>query len=181
MTEILTNAEDLISRVNQANPRDRDIILTKIFEAGKKIQDQSDEMKDQLVRIGQELSDARAIITELRSEITNHQLSADQALRNSAVVEYKLVEAEKALKSLRSENIEVSANLAPRSELYRIDEKFTGDDRTLYPAFQKQIRIALAQNADRYVTLQSQITLIYQNLGIGPKSFLDRYLQVDGH
>ncbi|KAI0999250.1 hypothetical protein K3495_g8947 [Podosphaera aphanis] len=56
----------------------------------------------------------------------------------------------------------------------------SGDDKNLYPSFQKQIRIALSLNADRYRTLQSQISLIYQNLGSGPKSFQERHLDEDG-
>lgn len=34
---------------------------------------------------------------------------------------------------------------------------------------------------DRYTTLQSQIGLIYQNLGLGPMSFLDQCLVDDGN
>lgn len=41
-------------------------------------------------------------------------------------------------------------NSSPRSELYVIDRKFTGEDRSLYQAFQKEIKIALKRNADRY-------------------------------
>ena len=181
MSSVLSSAEDLISRVDRASPEDRKIILTDTFLAGKKLQDRASELEAALSEYTSKLSDSLAIINELRSEIKIRQNSESEALQASAVLSYRLSESENVIKTLKSENSEVSPAGVYRSELYRIDEKFTGEDRTLYPAFQKQIRIALAQNADRYLTLQSKITLIYQNLGIGPKSFLDRYLQIDGN
>lgn len=103
----------------------------------------------------------------------------------SAVDKYKLSESENLVKSLKAQYPNLSESGIPtggviKSELYRIDDKFTGEDKSLYPSFQRDISIALAQNADRYGTLQSQISLIYQNLGSGPKSFLDRYLSDNG-
>ena len=174
MSSVLSSAEDLIYRVDRASPEDWKIILTDTFLAGKKLQDRASELEAALSEYKSKLSDSLAIINELRSEIKIRQNSESEALQASAVLSYRLSESENVIKTLKSENSEVSPAGVYRSELYRIDEKFTGEDRTLYPAFQKQIRIALAENADRYLTLQSKITLIYQNLGNGPKSFLDR-------
>lgn len=92
---------------------------------------------------------------------------------------YKLSESQKTIASLQEKKSDQEYT-SVKSELFRIDIKFTGEDKSLYPSFQKQIKIALAQNADRYKTLQSRISLIYQNLGPGPKSFLDRYLTEEG-
>lgn len=130
----------------------------------------------------QELSDFKVINRELRNELTILKDAVAEAMQASAVDRYKLSEAEKTIETMKCVNLSdpSAASFLPRSEPYRIDEKFIGDDRTLYPAFKRQIRIALSQNADRYVSLQSQISLIYQNLGLGPKSFLDRYLMEDG-
>lgn len=49
----------------------------------------------------------------------------------------------------------------------------------LYPAFQCHNCIALAQKVDRYTSLQSRTSLIYQNLGSEPQSFLEEYLNAD--
>ncbi|POS83668.1 hypothetical protein EPUL_004590 [Erysiphe pulchra] len=89
---------------------------------------------------------------------------SSESLQALAVSEYKISEAQKIIENLKSDNVEIplmNSNTNQKSELYRIDEKFTGEDRTLCPSFQNQIRIALAQNAGRYVSLQFQIALIY--------------------
>ncbi|KAI1006054.1 hypothetical protein K3495_g2162 [Podosphaera aphanis] len=43
------------------------------------------------------------------------------------------------------------------------------------------VKSAFHRNPDRYVALHSRVSFIYQNLGPGPKSFLDRYLSDDGN
>ena len=152
MASVYSSAEDLISRVDEASTETRSLILREIFNSGRKFQDLANEREVSLEKSQQDLSEALVIIRELRAEVKIHQASAIEALQASAVVNYKLLEAEKLLNNLKSENPETSP--IPRSEIYRIDEKFTGKDRALYPAFQRQIKIALARNADRYTSLQ---------------------------
>lgn len=67
-----------------------------------------------------------------------------------------------------------------KSEPYRIQEKFTGKEKSKYEDFQRQVKLAIALNGDRYPTLQSKISLIYQNLGPSPQSFLNRHMTDDG-
>lgn len=133
------------------------------------MQDLSSKLEKQLGKLRQEIFDANAIKLEFRSELRLYQGKSSDSLKALAVAEYRLSESEKIIESLEAYNPGISSMISylnPKSELYRIDEKFTWEDMTLYPAFQKQIRIALAQNSDRKISLQSQITLIYQNLGI---------------
>ena len=48
MTSVISSAEDLISRVNEAGPESRNRILTELFNSGKQYQDHADEMKSKL-------------------------------------------------------------------------------------------------------------------------------------
>ncbi|KAI0999610.1 hypothetical protein K3495_g8587 [Podosphaera aphanis] len=73
-----------------------------------------------------------------------------------------------------------TTNPPPRSEPYRFDQKLTGTNGLSYTAFRRHIRVALAQNSGRYPNLQSQIALIYQNLGQEPQGSLDQYLLDNG-
>ncbi|POS82307.1 hypothetical protein EPUL_006356, partial [Erysiphe pulchra] len=170
-------AEELITCIDGASPENRHTILTELYNSGKKYQETARELENRLLELQQKFSDLKAVTHELRNELKIEKNNALEALQASAVDKYKLSEAERSNKTGSSTAI----SEIPRSELYRIDEKFTGENRSLYPAFRRQISIALAQNADRYVTLQSQISLIYQNLGIGPKSYPDRYLLSNGN
>lgn len=54
------------------------------------------------------------------------------------------------------------------------------EDKILYSFVQRQLRKNPSQNPDRFAKLQSQISLIYRNLGPGPESFPNRYLKRDG-
>ncbi|POS87002.1 hypothetical protein EPUL_001339 [Erysiphe pulchra] len=157
MASVLISAQDLISRIDGASPENRGIILTDLYNSCKKIQECADKLQLESEERRQEISNSKAVLIELRNELKNLQKSASDALQALAVFKYRLSEAKKLISELQSEN------------------------RSLYSAFQRQIKIALAQNSDRYVTLQSQISLIYKNLGTGPKSFLDRYLLDDGN
>ncbi|KHJ36395.1 hypothetical protein EV44_g6094 [Erysiphe necator] len=172
MASIVNSAQDLISRIDGASPENRKSILTDLFNSGKEIQECADKLRLESEERRQEFSNTKAVLTELRNELKIQQTSATDAIQALAVFKFRLSEAEKLISELQSLPSNVSQAL-PRSEPFQIDEKFLGENRSLYPAFQRQIKIALRQNSDRYVSLQSQISLIYQNLGTGPKSFLD--------
>lgn len=64
-------------------------------------------------------------------------------------MEYKLSEAEEKIRRLLPGNLQLSSIIAPRFEIYMIDRRFTGNDRSLYQAFQIKIKIALKINTDR--------------------------------
>ena len=124
----------------------------------------------------QQRTEILAVNSELRHELLELRTAHTNLLQASAVKNYKLKESEGLVQTLLSqilENQRIGPVETPKSELFCIDEKFTGRDKTQYPSLRRQIKIALAQNKDRYHSLQSQIALIYQNLGPGPKSFLD--------
>lgn len=115
----------------------------------KKNQESASELEKRLLELQHKFSDLKAVTHELRNELKIEKANALWALQASAIDKHNLGEA------VRSNRTETSnfINEIPRSELYRIDEKFTGENRSLYPAFRRQISIALSQNADRYVTL----------------------------
>ena len=118
-------------------------------------------------------SEYKKRIAELLEQQSNTNLTSESSSPRHTVTEP--LETNKC-----NPSADYAEKLSPRSELYKIHVKFSGQDKSFYLAFQRHIRIALAQNADRYVTLQSQISLIYQNLGLEPQSFLDQYLGEDG-
>lgn len=148
-------------------------------------------------------------IAELRREISQARVRHDEVQKILAVTEHKLLESQSMVTSLQTEILGLKASDSStrvkakpvielgesnifsdpndpqissnqKSELYRIDEKFTRLDKSQYPAFQRHFRIAISQNADRYITLQLKIALIYQNLGQEPRSFLDQLLDDNG-
>lgn len=142
-------AEEPITCVDGTFSEDWHSILTELFNSEKKNQESASELEKRLLELQHKFSDLKAVTHELRNELKIEKANALWALQASAIDKHNLGEA------VRSNRTETSnfINEIPRSELYRIDEKFTGENRSLYPAFRRQISIALSQNADRYVTL----------------------------
>ncbi|KAI1003946.1 hypothetical protein K3495_g4267 [Podosphaera aphanis] len=175
-----------LSHLRKLDEKSGHALITELFNKGVEFRSRSESYANELANTRQQVIEIQAVNTELRNELNANQTSSAELLQSSAVEKYRLSEAETLIEELKAQlssksDLGTSSGGANRSELFRIDEKFMGTDKSLYPSFQRQIKIALAQNADRYIGLQSQISLIYQNLGPGPKSFLDRYLADSGH
>ncbi|RKF56711.1 hypothetical protein OnM2_079010 [Erysiphe neolycopersici] len=145
---VLTSAIDLVARIESASPQNRSEILTELYNSGMQYLDLSVEIGNKFTKLTQELSNLRSV-ENLKLEIKCLNSAAIENLKSTAVLEYKLSE------SLLSGTGIAQPNHVPRSEPYIIDRKFTGEDRSLYQVFQKEIKIALKRNADRYTTLQS--------------------------
>ncbi|KAI1001882.1 hypothetical protein K3495_g6325 [Podosphaera aphanis] len=170
-----------IAHLSEMDEKARHDLIAEFFNRGVEYRSQAQNYASELTSIRQQVIEIRAVNVQLKSDLDISQENSAKLLKSSAVVEYRLSESKSLIEDLQSQlaspsELGTSSGGVNKSELFRIDEKFTGDDKSFYPAFQRQIRIALSQNADRYTGLQSQISLIYQNLGPGPKSFLDRYL-----
>ncbi|KAI0992089.1 hypothetical protein K3495_g16097, partial [Podosphaera aphanis] len=160
-------------------------LVAELFDQSVQYQSEINHLKDRLDTVQRQIIESSTLISRLEDEITSNRSSNAEMLRDSAVTSYKLSESERQVRELNAKLSELPdpsslTGVKGKSELFRIEDRFTGEDKTLYPSFQRQIRIALSQNKDRYVDLQSKIILIYQNLGPAPKSFLDRYLSDDG-
>ncbi|KAI0993866.1 hypothetical protein K3495_g14318 [Podosphaera aphanis] len=174
-----------IAHLSEMDEKARHDLIAEFFNRGVEYRSQAQNYASELTSIRQQVIEIRAVSVQLKSDSDISQENSAKLLQSSAVVEYRLSESKSLIEDLQSQlaspsELGTSSGGVNKSELFRIDEKFTGDDKSFYPAFQRQIRIALSQNADRYTGLQSQISLIYQNLGPGPKLFLDRYLSDSG-
>lgn len=172
---------DHLARVDKDAQRS---LIEELYNEGLSLKNEGKKLSDQLSSCQRQIIESNVLVSKLKEELSETQRSFSEHLQSSAVSNYKLSESERRLEELLAQNSNLSdSHLSTgrgKSELFRIDDRFTGEDRTLYPSFQRQVRIALARNKDRYASLQSQITLVYQNLGPAPKSFLDRYLSDDG-
>ena len=185
-------------------------MVDELFKHGNTLEVQVKELNEQIFSLRQEVFKNEGATREFRRENSELKQRYDTLQKELGVMEHKLTDSERLASKPRSQfvdpqnpkhqapdeasdtnsvglNLETLAGqitdtrrLEHKSELYRIEEKFTGQDKALFPAFQRHIRIALSQNADRYTSLQSRISLIYQNLGNEPQSFLDQYLSADG-
>ncbi|KAI1001105.1 hypothetical protein K3495_g7094 [Podosphaera aphanis] len=180
-----TNASDFLTRLREADEETQISLISEILKTSQSVVDENSQLKEELATSRQSYAEAHAIIVELRRETAIYQEMNIQLERSCAIEQYKLSELERLVASLRVRTSDSSdpsrlAGDTRKSEPIRADEKFTGIDKSLYPAFQRQMRIALAQNVDRYTTLHAKILLIYEHLGPGPRSLLDRYLSNEG-
>ena len=184
---------DFVRRINVQAHEQQLRSVDELFKHGKHLEDQLKEANSKNELLQQEIMHNEGAIREVYREKLEIMERYDSLQKELGVTEHKLAESQRMASNIQQQNLEnteqesSSANQTietlraeHKSELYRIEEKFTGHDKTLYPAFQRHIRIALAQNADRYTSLQSRISLIYQNLGREPQSFLDQNLSADG-
>ncbi|POS81977.1 hypothetical protein EPUL_006001, partial [Erysiphe pulchra] len=131
MASVLTSAQDLISRIDGASPENRKIILTDLYNSGKKIQECADKLQLESEERRQEISNSKAVLIELRNELKNQQKSASDALQALAVFKYRLSEAEKLISELQSQPSNISQTL-PRSEPFKFDEKFSDSTRAKF-------------------------------------------------
>ncbi|KAI0996064.1 hypothetical protein K3495_g12116 [Podosphaera aphanis] len=172
-------SSDFLTHIQGVDRDTRQSLISTLFENGLNFQNQTKALTSDLETVRDHCHEVTILNTQLQRDVSDLRSEIADLQRTSAVDCYKLTESLKTIASLQEKKSD-QGNTSAKSELFKIDIKFTGEDKSLYPSFQKQIKIALAQNADRYLTLQSRISLIYQNLGPGPKSFLDRYLTEDG-
>ncbi|KAI0995458.1 hypothetical protein K3495_g12721 [Podosphaera aphanis] len=182
MSEVsFSSANDFINHIHGLDAESRRTLISNLFDNGVTFREQTMTLTRDLESSVDQNRELSTLNSRLQRELSDCRSSIIELQRTSAVDQYRLTESEKKLEDLLADLPNQGGHSTlPKSEIFKIDVKFTGEDRLLYPSFQRQIRIALAQNADRYRTLQSQISLIYQNFGAGPKSFLDRYLTEDG-
>ena len=201
-------AADFIRQINTSKHERQLTIALDLFKQGQELEDKQRASMEEMQILKQNSIGDAAVIRQLKQEISDYRESYNTLQKVLGVTEHKLTEFERQvlelenkssapkisvinvepdLPRIQKKNVdptiysEMTSQISDRkSELYKINDKFTGQDKSLYPSFQRHIRIALAQNADRYVTLQSQISLIYQNLGPEPQSFLDQYLSATG-
>ncbi|KAI1007645.1 hypothetical protein K3495_g584 [Podosphaera aphanis] len=187
VTPPFTTAPEFISHLQSTNENSRTTLLTDLFNKMLELRSDSKQLDEELAQCRLQILESNVLISKLKGEVSTAQLLSNENLQESAVTKYKLsVDEEKifGLQKLDDEldtsDPELRTGVHGKSDLFRIDDRFTGLDKSLYLSFRRQILIALSRNSDRYASLQSKITLIYQNLGPGPKYFLDRYLSEDG-
>ncbi|KAI0994006.1 hypothetical protein K3495_g14178 [Podosphaera aphanis] len=179
-----STAQELIAHLHSCDEPTRGAVLTELFN---RITD-AKELNEELLSCRRQLLEANVLTSKMNEEAATHQRLANEYLQTSAVDKFKLTQSEERVQELLEQlsgefnpsDLDLRRGVHGKSEIFRIDDRFTGLDKSLYPSFRRQILIALSRNSDRYASLQSKITLIYQNLGPGPKSFLDRYLSEDG-
>lgn len=130
-------------------------MLAELFSRNLTLRAERKKIGQILATHQRQLIEANAVIGELRNEVALAHQNALETSRFSAVDSYRLARAERQVETMRRQLSEkpetfVTSSGKSKSELFRIDVKFTGEDNSLNPSFQRQIRIALAQNHDRY-------------------------------
>ncbi|KAI1002735.1 hypothetical protein K3495_g5467 [Podosphaera aphanis] len=178
------NPSEFVAHLHEVDDEHRTTLISDLFQESVRLLSYKSSISHDLASSQRRSIELETVVGELRRELAEFQRRLSDLLQSSAVADHKLAEAQNQIKESLSQltdlsNNEFSSAASLRSELFWIDEKFSGGDKTLYPSFKKQIRIALSSNSDRYKTLQSQVSLIYQNLGPGPKSFVERHLGDD--
>ncbi|KAI1004964.1 hypothetical protein K3495_g3254 [Podosphaera aphanis] len=178
--------QDFLQLFSRSNEETRQRLLTEVFQTGQTLQPRNEELttqvetahqkgQDQLAAFQREIT---AAINELRRELVRHDDAMNRLTQRAAVAEYQLTnQLEETSETSTSKD---KGKATAKSEPCKFDSKFTGNGGLSYTSFRRHIRVVLAQNLDRYPTLQSQIALIYQNSGPEPQEFLDQYLQHDG-
>ncbi|KAI0992210.1 hypothetical protein K3495_g15976, partial [Podosphaera aphanis] len=178
--------QDFLQIFSRSNEETRQRLLTEVFQSGQTLQTRNEELTSQVEsshqrtqdQLAARQSESNAAMTELRRELARRDDIISDLNQRMAVAEFQL---ENHLQNNTPETSTSDKGKAvAKSEPYKFDSKFTGNGELSYTAFRRHVRVALAQNSDRYPTLQSQIALIYQNLGHEPQGFLDQYLQEDG-
>ncbi|KAI0999460.1 hypothetical protein K3495_g8738 [Podosphaera aphanis] len=179
------NSAEFIAHLHEVDDEHRATLISDLFQESIRLHSEKNSLSENLLSNQKRGVELETLMGELRRELSDCQRRNTELLQSSAVGNHKLAEAEIRVKELSAKLSDLpgggeGSGSSSKSELFKIDERFSGEDKTLYPSFKKQIRIALALNSDRYKSLQSQISLIYQNLGPGPKSFLERHLSEAG-
>lgn len=148
----------------------RQSLVTELYSALLSQRSQSDDMRKRISSSKRENIQMSAVVQELRRNISLLHGKNAELLQKSAVDQFRLADTESKMSKLsKVSDSGIQTRGLGKSELLKSDEKFTGENKSSYPAFQRQIRMASTQNSNRYATLQSQVSPIYQNLGSGPR------------
>ncbi|KAI0996629.1 hypothetical protein K3495_g11554 [Podosphaera aphanis] len=161
--------QEFLQLFSTSNDETRQRLLTEVFQSGRTLQTRNDELSAQ--------RESNAALSELRRELTRREGVVAGLNQRLAVSEFQLTQLQESQPPPNPTNTPAPAS---KSEPYRFEQKFNGTNGLSYSAFRRHVRVELAQNSDRYPSIQSQIALIYQNLDPEPQGFLDQYLREDG-
>lgn len=169
-------AADFVRRINVAKHEQQISMIYDLFEQGRLLEKEFKEKTEQILQLQNRNTELQGALSEQRRDNSDHEEKYGSLLMKFGVSEHNTSEYKKRiselLEQLSNRNLTSESSsprhtdtepletnkcnppayyaekLSPRSELYKIDVKFSGQDKSLYPSFQRHIRIALAQNAD---------------------------------
>ncbi|KAI1000593.1 hypothetical protein K3495_g7600 [Podosphaera aphanis] len=161
-----TTAPEFISHLQSTNENSRTTLVTDLFNKMLELRSDSKQLDEELAQCRLQILESNVLISQLKGEVSTAQLLSNENLQESAVTKYKLLVAEEKIVGLQKQlddeldtyDSELRTGVHGKSELFRIDDRFTGLDKSLYASFRRQILIALSRNSDRYASLQSKIT-----------------------
>ncbi|KAI0999996.1 hypothetical protein K3495_g8205 [Podosphaera aphanis] len=163
--------QEFLQLFSSSNDETRQRLLTEVFQSGRTPQTRNDELSAQVDRVQQQGQDqlatqqreSNAALTELRRELTRREGVVAGLNQRLAVSEFRLLQLQESQPlPIRRTPRPPSQNPNPTDSIKNLTE----------------LMASVTPPPDAIV--QSQIALIYQNLGPEPQGYLDQYLQEDG-
>ncbi|KAI0997772.1 hypothetical protein K3495_g10415 [Podosphaera aphanis] len=153
--------QEFLQLFSSSNDETRQRLLTEVFQSRRTLQSRNDELSAQVERVQQQGQDqlanqqreTNAALAELRRESTRRERVIAGLNQRLAVSEFRLTQIQESQPPTNPNPTDSTRNS-------------TG------------LMVSATPPSDAIV--QSQIALIYQNLGPEPQGFLDQYLQEDG-
>ncbi|KAI0996055.1 hypothetical protein K3495_g12126, partial [Podosphaera aphanis] len=146
------SSDEFLIHLQKMDTKSSHELIAQFFNRGVEYLTSSQEYARKHTAACQQITEIQAVNNELRNEMGALKTSLAELLQSSAVDKYRLSELDKASTKPQANpatsDLGTSLGGVTKSELFRIDDKFTGADKSLYPSFQRQIKIALAQNSD---------------------------------
>ncbi|RKF78450.1 hypothetical protein GcM3_064030 [Golovinomyces cichoracearum] len=148
----LESPTDFLSHIQNVDEMARQTIIAELYST-LLLKSTEQRVKKYLSSYKREVVQLSAVVQELRRDISNLHDKNAELLQKSAVDQFRLAESKKSnIGQTKNQLPSYRQEYLPNLCFLKLMINF-GRQKTLYPALQRHIRIALAQNYDSYENL----------------------------